>query len=259
MPRQGPELQLNPLEGQNLAPPTSEQAPPSHQEASPASRQTPETRKLWSPVQARLQPGTSWPQPSPLAGQHHLSDTLDPVLNYVMTWPSLQQSEASSGIPGPAARLQESVLPASSPDLAPGSGFICQWVGNCPSLQDPGSTHHWTSTNREGPLGFHHQPPRDQASLNSSQQHPHRQGLAVSQSSGQPSLSTHTVSLPQQKDPRSPLGGTPRAYSLGDKRAVHCQEAQDTEDASYSRKPLLQGQENLANLPHPWQYSHLDK
>ena len=27
MPRQAPELQFNPLEGQNLAPPTSEQAP----------------------------------------------------------------------------------------------------------------------------------------------------------------------------------------------------------------------------------------
>ena len=37
------------------------------------------------------------------------------------------------GSPGPAARLQEPALPASSLAPTPGPGFTCQWVGNNPT------------------------------------------------------------------------------------------------------------------------------
>ena len=88
--------------------------------------------------------------------------------------PPHEQSDMSCGIPGPCSQTPGTSSAASSLALTLGPGFTYQWVGN--SLRVFGTLTLPTSEPAlaQGPLRFHNQPPRDQALINSSQQHPHK-------------------------------------------------------------------------------------
>ena len=78
--------------------------------------------------------GQAGPQPCPLAGQHKLWDTPDPIPSCVGNSHTPQQSDTSSGIPGHCIWIQDLALPALSPALTPGPGFTHQWEGNSPRV-----------------------------------------------------------------------------------------------------------------------------
>ena len=147
-------MQLCPLESQDPAPPTSGQvpAPPSRKPAlasRPASftrEQTLDTTKLQShsvqtqPAHSRqdltLEPVGPWPCPT--ACQHKLQDILDPIHNCVRNWPpSTSYLTQTLGSLGPAARLHELALSASSPALTPGPDLIVSWWATAPETSGP--------------------------------------------------------------------------------------------------------------------------
>ena len=64
-------------------------------------------------------------------------------------------SEKSSGIPGPAARFQETALPTSSLAPSPGSGFTNQCVGHSPRASGTLTLSMTSQLLALGPPGFH--------------------------------------------------------------------------------------------------------
>ena len=102
--------------------------------------------------------------------------------------------------------------------------LACQCVGNSPRVFQMLIPSTSESALALGPPRVLHPLPYNQIPPNSNQQHPHRQGLETNQTRDQLNLphTAHVVSLPQQKASCSPLKGSPRAYSLGDERGVHC-------------------------------------
>ncbi|KAB1281194.1 hypothetical protein Cadr_000004128 [Camelus dromedarius] len=109
-----------PPEGQDPAPPTSGQAPslPTRKPALPSRPSL--------PIASETLP---WDQLGPNP------DTMDPIPNCDSNQNSPPKKlKLALGSLGPAARLQESILPASSPPLTPGTGFTSQWIGKSPSV-----------------------------------------------------------------------------------------------------------------------------
>ena len=90
--------------------------------------------------------------------------TVHPSTHTHCTSPTLRNNlNPALGSPGPAARLQKTALPGSSPTLTVGPDLTFQWMGSSP--RDFGTL---TPPTRQpgrapGPLRIPHQPPHDQA------------------------------------------------------------------------------------------------
>ena len=118
---------------------------------------------------------------------------------------------------GPAVKLQETPLTASSLVLLPGSGFTSQWADNSPrvfgTLILPTSVPALPSGPTRVP-----QPATSWPSPSKEQPAASTQGRAVQTTRLGTNQAYHTTHIASQnrKIHATLLGGTPRAYSLGD-------------------------------------------
>lgn len=119
------------------------------------------------------------------------------------------------------------------PALTPGSGFTHQFaVSSKSSLLKPESAYQWAIVSPRTPWGSAVSHFVTQSYQSAASSFCIRQGLATSWTGDQSNLPYYPYRLPQLKDSHIHHRKTPRAYSLGGKRAV-C--SWDTQDISYIR------------------------